>query len=109
MGLLREIADLKRNALSTETAAYVADFERVIKELEALEPPSADWVNLKADATRELRRRLAMMKLGTRPSSGTMDAVNAAWSAVEQRFELMLKDKTSFWARLPRFISRESR
>lgn len=100
-GLLKEIADLKRGALSSEPAAYVADFERVIEELEALKAPSEDWADLKSDATRELRRRLVMMRLGTRPSPETMDAANAAWTEIERRFALMLEAKTGFWAGLP--------
>ena len=101
-GLLRQIADLKRGALRSEPAAYVADFERVIEELEALEPPSEGWVDLKADTTRELRRRLVMMRLGAPASPETMNAANAAWTDIERRFDLMLKTKTGFWAGLPR-------
>jgi hypothetical protein len=104
--LLRQIADLKRGALSHEPAAYVADYERVIEDLEALEAPSEDWANLKADATQELRRRLVMMRLGSRPSSETMEVANAAWSDIEHRFERMLKAKTGFWAGLPQRRSR---
>jgi hypothetical protein len=100
-GLLKEIADLKRGAPSSEPAAYVADFERVIEQLEALQAPSEDWADLKADATRELRRRLVMMRLGSRPSPETMDAANAAWTEIERRFALMLEAKTGFWAGLP--------
>jgi hypothetical protein len=42
-----------------------------------------------------------MRRLGARPSSETLDAANAAWSDIEQRFEHMLKDKIGFWADLP--------
>jgi hypothetical protein len=100
-GRLKEIADLKPGALGSEPADFVADFERVIEELEALKAPSEDWADLKSDATRELRRRLVMMRLGTRPSRETMDAANAAWAEIERRFALMLKAKTGFWAGLP--------
>ncbi len=100
-GLLRQIADLKRGASNSEPVAYVADFERVIEELEALGAPSEDWADLKADAIRELRRRLVMMRLGARPSPETMDAANTAWADIERRFALMLKAKTGFWAGLP--------
>jgi hypothetical protein len=101
-GRMAEFAELKRGVLSSEPAAFVADYERAIEALEALEPPSADWADLKGDAIQELRRRLVIMKLGAQPSSETMDAANAAWSAIESRYELLVKEKTSFWAGLPR-------
>src|SRR5262245_37933335 len=66
-GILQQVAALKRDALSNEPSAYVAEFERAIEALEALDPPSADWADLRADTTRELRRRLVMMRLGAHP------------------------------------------
>jgi hypothetical protein len=99
-GILQQIAALKRDALSHEPSAYVAEFERAIEGLEALEPPSADWDDLKTDTARELRRRLVMMRLGARPSPETMDAANASWDDVEGRYRRMLKEKARFWAGL---------
>lgn len=101
-GLLRQIPDLKRGASNSEPVAYVADFERIVQELEALEAPSQEWADLKGDATRELRRRLVIMRLGARPSPETMVNADTAWADIERRFALTLKAKARFWAGLPR-------
>lgn len=103
--LLRQMADLKRRTPMLEAADHVAAFANIVELLEALEAPSTEWADLKADTVRELRRRLVLMRLSMQPPTETLERANAEWSEIEQRFQRMVKARSNFWAGWPRFFA----
>jgi hypothetical protein len=109
IAFLRQLEDLKERAPTTEPAEYVRGFARIVEGLEALQPPSPKWADLNADTVRDLRRRLELIQLSTRPSPETLERMNVEWYAIEERFQRMLRARGRFWAGWPRFSSRADR
>ncbi len=106
LAVSRRIPDLRRTVLRTDPAAFVSEFEAVVDGLAAIRAPSVEWADLQADAVRALRRRLVLMKLGAEPPSGTLARARAEWSAIDGRFQRIVKSRNRFWAGFPLLTSR---
>jgi hypothetical protein len=95
----RDIRDLRQRLEGTDPREYVREFERIIDRLEAIPAPSEDWAALQADAAREYRSRLAVMR-GATPTM-TIDEADERLQRIEEGFADLIKAKTSFWLPWP--------
>jgi hypothetical protein len=109
LGLLQQLADLKRRTRNEDPTEYIASFATIIDGLEKLRPPSTESADLNDDTIRELNRRLVLLKLGTRPSPVVFARTDVEWAEIEQRFERLQRGRSGFWADWPRFFSRSDK
>ena len=83
-----------------EPAAYLAEYEKAVKDMETLPAPSG-WSNLKSATVRELNRRLTMMRFGSMPPIQVLRAADDQWLEIEQVFRDLMNAKAGFWTGWP--------
>jgi hypothetical protein len=99
--ILRRVSQIKRRALERDSTESVKEYERIIDALDSLNAP-AEWVVVKQQTVRELRRRLNIIKLlTTDPHASTVRYGDDRWQEIQDAYRRMFRRQTGFWRGWP--------
>jgi hypothetical protein len=96
-----ELKNLEGTSAAAPPAVYQRSFAELVARLGQIGSPSSDWEELRQDTEKDLKKRLSAMKGGVVPPDDQIESFRREWKDLEDRFAVLIHQKTNFWLLWP--------